>query len=74
MDNYLLCGHILVCKMIPKEEVHPELWVGANRKWRKVPVNQVVRMVHNRVRLGQMRLRIWLNLASRNAILMSESG
>ncbi|KAK7062841.1 nucleolar protein [Paramarasmius palmivorus] len=34
MDNYLLMGHILRCKVIPKDEVHPELWVGANRKWR----------------------------------------
>lgn len=51
MDNYLLLGHILVCKVIPKDEVHPELWVGANRKWRKVPNDRVQRMVHNRVRV-----------------------
>jgi len=50
MNNYLLCGHILVCKMVPKEEVHPELWIGANRKWRKVPTHRVVRMTHNRER------------------------
>jgi len=50
MDNYLLCGHLLACKIIPKEEVHPELWIGANRKWRKVPINRVVRVTHNRER------------------------
>lgn len=50
MDNYLLMGHILRCKVIPKEEVHPQLWVGSNRKWRVVPVDRVVRVDHNRVR------------------------
>jgi nucleolar protein 15 len=49
MDNYLIMGHILRCKLIPKEEVHPELWVGANRKWRTVPRQRVVRREHNKV-------------------------
>ncbi|GAA5998221.1 RNA-binding protein [Rhodotorula paludigena] len=37
MDNYLLAGHILVCKVIPEDQVHPKLWIGANRKFRVVP-------------------------------------
>lgn len=37
MDNYLLAGHILVCKVVPDDEIHPKLWVGANRKFRVVP-------------------------------------
>ncbi|CEQ41853.1 SPOSA6832_03604 [Sporobolomyces salmonicolor] len=37
MDNYLLSGHILVCKVIPDDQIHPKLWVGANRKFRVVP-------------------------------------
>ncbi|BGP38525.1 nucleolar protein [Rhodotorula kratochvilovae] len=37
MDNYLLAGHILVCKVVPDDQVHPKLWVGANRKFRPVP-------------------------------------
>ena len=49
MDNYLLMGHILTCKVIPKDQVHPELWVGANRKWRPVPRDRVARVAHNRV-------------------------
>ena len=51
MDNYLLMGHILTCKVIPKDQVHPELWVGANRKWRQVPRDRVARVIHNAVRL-----------------------
>ncbi|THH00203.1 hypothetical protein EW026_g2264 [Hermanssonia centrifuga] len=50
MDNYLLMGHILTCKVIPKDEVHAELWVGANRKWRPVPMSRVARVQHNKPR------------------------
>ena len=49
MDNYLLMGHILRCKVIPKEEVHPQLWVGANRKFRRVPTDRVERVNFNKV-------------------------
>ena len=49
MDNYLIMGHILRCKLIPKDQVHPELWVGANRKWRAVPRGRVTRLEHNKV-------------------------
>jgi nucleolar protein 15 len=51
MDNYLLNGHIMQCKVIPKDKVHPQLWVGANRKWRTVPPEQLTRAKHNKVRL-----------------------
>ena len=49
MDNYLLMGHILKCKVIPKDEVHPQLWVGANRKFRHVPRDRIARVQHNKV-------------------------
>ena len=49
MDNYLLMGRILQCKVVPKDEVHPMLWMGANRKWRVVPRDRIVRVKHNRV-------------------------
>lgn len=57
MDNYLIMGHILRCKLIPKDQVHPELWVGANRKWRVVPRDRLTRVKHNKPRteLEQMR-------------------
>ncbi|KAI9829698.1 MAG: hypothetical protein M1838_005879 [Thelocarpon superellum] len=37
MNNYLLFGHILKCRTVPLEQVHPELWKGANRRFKKVP-------------------------------------
>jgi nucleolar protein 15 len=48
MDNYLIMGHILRCKLIPKDQVHPELWIGANRKWRAVPRARLARVEHNK--------------------------
>ena len=29
MNNYLIEGHILQCKKVPAEKVHPLLWKGA---------------------------------------------
>ncbi|ETW83275.1 hypothetical protein HETIRDRAFT_315159, partial [Heterobasidion irregulare TC 32-1] len=50
MDNYLLLGHILKCSVIPKDTIHPELWIGANRKWRVVPRDRIARVQHNKPR------------------------
>jgi len=50
MNNYLLMGHILQCKVVPKDEVRPELWIGANRKWRAVPRARIARVEHNKPR------------------------
>lgn len=41
MDNYLMFGHILKCRMVPKDQVHPKLWIGANKRFKKVPWNQI---------------------------------
>lgn len=41
MDNYLLFGHILKCKMVAPEQVHEKLWVGANRRFKKIPWNKM---------------------------------
>ena len=37
MDNYLMFGHILKCKFAPDESLHPNVWKGANTKYRKIP-------------------------------------
>jgi nucleolar protein 15 len=56
MDNYLLMGHIMACKVVPKDDVHPELWLGANRKWRVVPTYRLAQAQHNKVRSPASRL------------------
>ena len=37
MDNYLMFGHILKCKYAPQENLHPDLWKGANKRFKRVP-------------------------------------
>ncbi|KAF2964025.1 hypothetical protein GQX73_g9546 [Xylaria multiplex] len=41
MDNYLLAGHILKVKMVPKSQIHEKLWVGANRRFKQIPWNKI---------------------------------
>jgi nucleolar protein 15 len=41
MDNYLLFGHILKCKVLPKEQAHDDIFKGANKRFKKVPWNKI---------------------------------
>ncbi|KKA25620.1 Ribosomal biogenesis protein Gar2 [Rasamsonia emersonii CBS 393.64] len=41
MDNYLMYGHILKCKFVPQEQLHPEIWKGANRRFKRTPWNRI---------------------------------
>ncbi|KAL7784546.1 hypothetical protein V8C37DRAFT_395793 [Trichoderma ceciliae] len=41
MDNYLLFGHILKCKILSQDQVHDDLFKGANRRFKKVPWNKM---------------------------------
>lgn len=41
MDNYLMFGHILKCKVVAKEQVHESLWKGANKRFKAVPWNKI---------------------------------
>jgi nucleolar protein 15 len=41
MDNYILFGHILKCKIVPQAQVHEKLWEGANKRFKKVPWNKM---------------------------------
>lgn len=41
MDNYLMFGHILKCKLVAPEQVHEQLWKGANKRFKAVPWNKI---------------------------------
>lgn len=41
MDNYLLFNHILKVKVVPNEQIPPELFKGANKRFKKVPWNRI---------------------------------
>ncbi|KAI5830842.1 hypothetical protein K523DRAFT_301821 [Schizophyllum commune Tattone D] len=65
MDNYLLMGHILRCKVIPKDEVHPELWIGANRKYRTIPTVRINKLQHDKSRTPEEKQRVEKRLLKR---------
>lgn len=41
MDNYLLFGRILKVKVVPKSQIHQDIWKGSNRRFKKVPWNKM---------------------------------
>lgn len=41
MDNYLMFGHILKCKLVAPGDVHESMWKGANKRFKKVPWNKI---------------------------------
>lgn len=41
MDKYLLFGHILTAKLVAPDNVHPNLFKGANRRFKVVPWNKM---------------------------------
>lgn len=41
MNNYLLFGHLLKCKVVPQAQVHEGLWKGANRRFKTMPRNKM---------------------------------
>ncbi|KAH8822901.1 hypothetical protein DL96DRAFT_1469992 [Flagelloscypha sp. PMI_526] len=65
MDNYLLSGHLLQCKVIAKDEIHPNLWIGANRKFKPIPTDRLVREAHNKERTPESQEKVERRLAKR---------
>lgn len=37
MNNYLMFGHILKVRVMPAEQIHADLWKGANKRFKVVP-------------------------------------
>ena len=50
MDNYLLFESVLKVRLLSPEECHPELWKGANRKFKTVPWRRRAADAHDRER------------------------
>ena len=47
MHNYLMFGRLLQCHIVPVDKVHPETFVGANRKFKVIPWKKISREAHN---------------------------
>lgn len=43
MNNYLMYGHILKCKYVEPDAVHPDTFKGANKRFRAPPYNKMER-------------------------------
>ncbi|CDK29046.1 unnamed protein product [Kuraishia capsulata CBS 1993] len=43
MNNYLIFGHILKCSLVPKENLHEDIFNGANTKFKVVPWAKIAR-------------------------------
>ncbi|KAG4429923.1 hypothetical protein IFR05_014584 [Cadophora sp. M221] len=41
MDNYMMFSHLLKVKLIPDEQVNPDWFKGANKRFKKVPWNKM---------------------------------
>lgn len=41
MNNYLMFGHILKCKLVPEDQVHEKMWVGADKRFKRVPWSRI---------------------------------
>lgn len=65
MNNYLLMGHLLRCEIVPAESVHPELWVGANKKFRKVPRARLEKVRNDKPRTKEQQERANANVLKR---------
>ena len=65
MNNYLLDGHLLQLAMVPSEEVDPNLWIGANRKFRRVPMDRVERKRRSKSRSAEERAEVNRKLLQR---------
>ena len=53
MHNYLIDGRLLQVKQVSKDQIHPELWIGANRKFNKVPGDRIERVVRSRAKTDE---------------------
>jgi nucleolar protein 15 len=56
-------------QVVPSEEVHPQLWVGANKKFRKIPRARVEKMKHDKVSQDRLSIRLVGNGANRRSLM-----
>jgi nucleolar protein 15 len=50
MDDYLLFRHRLQCRVVQPDDIHPEMWKGANQRYNKAPWRKINRVRHNKPR------------------------
>lgn len=58
MDGYRLFDHILQCKVVSMDKIHPKMFHGANKTFKVFPWKQVAREQHNAVKTAEQTTRI----------------
>lgn len=53
MDNYMMFKQKLRVKVVKAADLHPQLFKGANRKFRKIPRQKINTEIHNRERTAE---------------------
>ncbi|WBW74920.1 nucleolar RNA-binding protein NIFK [Schizosaccharomyces osmophilus] len=53
MHNYLLYGRLLQCKVIPKDQIHDELFKGASQPFKRIPRATIARLEHQKPLSGE---------------------
>jgi nucleolar protein 15 len=47
MNNYLLFGHLLKCHVLPKQDVHDDLFKGAEATYKAIPWAKISKVKHD---------------------------
>lgn len=47
MHNYLMFGRLLKCYLVDPDTLHPEVFKGANRKFKVIPWKKIAKQQHN---------------------------
>lgn len=66
MDQYLLKNCLLQCKLVPPERIHPDIWKGANKRFRPLPLLKWAREKHNRERTPEQEAKRKQRIQSNN--------
>ncbi|KAJ3358179.1 hypothetical protein GGF32_000685 [Allomyces javanicus] len=76
MDNYLLFGHVLRCRVIPRDQVHPDLFKNADRKFRIINTAAIHQRRHNTVdaKTAERRAKSLVVKAAKKQALLAELG
>ena len=48
MDNYLIDNRLLKCQLLNDDDIHESLWIGANKKFQKIPNDRLERLKFNK--------------------------
>jgi len=66
MDKYLLFGNTLQCNVLKQEDVHPNMFKGADKPFRKVPWRDIAKKRQNAPRTAEQTIKITKRLIQKD--------